>query len=123
MFTMLGLAARSVRQRPGRFLATLLCAFFGAAVIMTFNSLHDTAAANSVDKTGADTLTTAASVVGGYGTLLVFFAIASTLTVNVRQRTEEIGLLRTTGATPAQIKRMVVGESVAVALVGALLAI
>jgi putative ABC transport system permease protein len=62
-------------------------------------------------------------VVGGYGTLLVFFAIASTLTVNVRQRGEEISLLRSTGATPAQIKRMIIGESAVVALVGALLAI
>src|SRR5882757_339040 len=100
------LAMRSVRQRPGRFLATLLSAFLGAAIIMTFNSMHDTAGASGVDKVSSDTLTTAASVVGGYGTLLVFFAIASTLTVNVRQRTEEIDLLRTTGATPAQIKRM-----------------
>lgn len=123
MPTMLGLAARSVRQRPGRFLATLLSAFLGAAVIMTFNSMYDTAGASGVDKASSDTLTTAASVVGGYGTLLVFFAVASTLTVNVRQRGEEIALLRTTGATPAQIKRMVVGEAVAVALAGAVLAI
>lgn len=123
MFTMLGLAMRSVRQRPGRFLATLLSAFLGAAIIMTFNSLHDTANANDVDKVSADTLRTAASVVGGYGTLLVFFAIASTLTVNVRQRMDEINLLRATGATPAQIKRMVVGEATVVALVAALLAV
>ncbi|MFD8570001.1 FtsX-like permease family protein [Streptomyces sp. NPDC059639] len=123
MFTTLGLAARSVRQRPGRFLATLLAAFLGAAIIMTFNAMHDTAAGSGVDSTSADTLTTAASVVGGYGTLLVFFAVASTLTVNVRQRTDEINLLRTAGATPGQIKRMVVGESVAVALAAALLAI
>ncbi|MFF1716678.1 FtsX-like permease family protein [Streptomyces sp. NPDC058268] len=120
MFT---LALRSVRQRPGRFIATLLSAFLGAAIIMTFNSLHDTAGARGVDDVSADTLTTAASVVGGYGALLVFFAIASTLTVNVRQRGEEISLLRSTGATPAQIKRMVVGEAVTVALVGALLAV
>ncbi|MEU6393250.1 FtsX-like permease family protein [Streptomyces sp. NPDC046939] len=120
---MLGLATRSVRRRPGRFLATLLSAFLGAAIIMTFNSLHDTASANDVDKVSAETLRTAASVVGGYGTLLVFFAIASTLTVNVRQRTDEINLLRATGATPAQITRMVVGEATAVALVGTLLAI
>ncbi|MFJ4714064.1 FtsX-like permease family protein [Streptomyces sp. NPDC088785] len=123
MFTTLGLAARSVRQRPGRFLATLLSAFLGAAIIMTFNAMHDTAAGGGVDSRSADTLTTAASVVGGYGTLLVFFAVASTLTVNVRQRTDEIALLRTAGATPGQIKRMVVGESVAVALAGALLAV
>ncbi|MFD9074108.1 FtsX-like permease family protein [Streptomyces lasiicapitis] len=117
------LALSSLRQRPGRSLATLLSAFLGAAVIMTFNSMHDTAGASGVDSTSAESLTTAASVVGGYGTLLVFFAVASTLTVNVRQRSEEINLLRCTGATPAQIKRMVVGEAAVIALIGAVLAI
>lgn len=119
---MFALALRSVRLRPGRLLATLLSAFLGAAIIMTFNSLHDTAGAPGIDHVSADTLTTAASVVGGYGTLLVFFAVASTLTVNVRRRTDEITLLRHTGATPAQIKRMIVGESVIVALAGTVLA-
>ncbi|MFE2737513.1 FtsX-like permease family protein [Streptomyces sp. NPDC059349] len=120
---MFALALRSVRLRPGRLLATLLSAFLGAAVIMTFNSLHDTAGAPGVDHVSVETLTTAASVVGGYGTLLVFFAVASTLTVNVRQRADEIALLRHTGATPAQIKRMIVGESVIVALAGSVLAV
>ncbi|MFE6171494.1 FtsX-like permease family protein [Streptomyces sp. NPDC056464] len=117
------LAMRSIRHRPGRFLATLLSAFLGAAIIMTFNSMHDTAGQDGVDSTSAETLSTAAGVVGGYGTLLVFFAVASTLTVNVRQRTAELELLRCSGATPAQLRRMVVGEAVAVALVGAALAI
>ncbi|MFE9987266.1 ABC transporter permease [Streptomyces sp. NBC_01281] len=119
----LSLALRSVRKRPGRFTATLLSAFLGAAVVMTFNSLHDTAGQPGVDPVSAESLSTAASVVGGYGTLLVFFAVASTLTVNVRQRGAETELLRRSGATPGQIRRMVVGEAVAVALVGALLAI
>jgi len=117
------LAMRSIRQRPGRFLATLLSAFLGAAVIMMFNSLYDTAGQAGVDPVSAETLTTSASVVGGYGTLLVFFAVASTLTVNVRQRAAELELLRCSGATPAQLRRMVVGEAVAVALVGAVPAI
>ncbi|MFE6938247.1 FtsX-like permease family protein [Streptomyces chartreusis] len=117
------LSLRSIRHRPGRFLATLLSAFLGAIIIMTFNSMHDTAAQDGVDSTSAETLSTAAGVVGGYGTLLVFFAVASTLTVNVRQRVAELELLRCSGATPAQLKRMVVGEAVVVALVGAALAI
>ncbi|MET8827177.1 FtsX-like permease family protein [Streptomyces sp. NPDC004610] len=120
---MLVLALRSIRHRPGRFLATLLSAFLGATVIMTFNSLHDTAGRPGVDTVSSETLTTAASVVGGYGSLLVFFAVASTLTVNVRQRSAELELLRCSGATLGQLKRMVVGEAVAVALVGAVLAI
>ena len=117
------LAMRSIRQRPGRFLATLLAAFLGAGIIMTFNSLYDTAGRPGVDPVSSETLTTSASVVGGYGTLLVFFAVASTLTVNVRQRAGELELLRCSGATPGQIRRMVVGEAVAVALIGAVLAI
>ncbi|MFI6345020.1 FtsX-like permease family protein [Streptomyces sp. NPDC050560] len=120
---MLALALRSVRKRPGRFFATLLAAFLGAGVTMTFNSLRDTAGAAGVDKASADSLTTISTVVGGYGTLLVFFAIASTLTINVRQRASEMHLLRSTGATPAQIKRMVVGEAALVALLGTVLAI
>ncbi|MER7054022.1 MULTISPECIES: ABC transporter permease [unclassified Streptomyces] len=117
------LALRSIRRRPGRFLATLLSAFLGAAITMMFNSMHDVAGQDGVDPVSSNTLGTAAGVVGGYGTLLVFFAVASTLTVNVRQRTAEMELLRCSGATPAQIGRMVVGEAVAVAVAGAGLAI
>ncbi|MFF5105408.1 FtsX-like permease family protein [Streptomyces sp. NPDC000134] len=120
---MLVLALRSVRHRPGRFLATLLSAFLGAAVVMMFTSMHDTAAGDGVDRVSAQTLGTAAGVVGGYGTLLVFFAVASTLTVAVRQRAAELELLRCSGATPGQLGRMVVGEAVAVALAGTVLAV
>ncbi|MEN3610596.1 FtsX-like permease family protein [Plantactinospora sp. ZYX-F-223] len=54
-------------------------------------------------------------------TLLVSFAVASTLTVNVRQRAEEMHLLRRAGATPGQLRRMMVGEASIVALAGAAL--
>ncbi|MYR60973.1 ABC transporter permease, partial [Streptomyces sp. SID625] len=120
---MLFLALRSVRHRPGRFAATLLSAFLGAAIVMAFASLRDTAGAPGVDDVSAETLTTSASVVGGYGALLVFFSIASALTVSVRQRSGELELLRCSGATPAQLRRMVVGESVAVAVLAVVLAV
>ncbi|MGX7674438.1 FtsX-like permease family protein [Plantactinospora sp. DSM 117369] len=54
-------------------------------------------------------------------TLLVSFAVASTLTVNVRQRAEEMHLLRRAGATPGQLRRMMVGEASIVVLAGAAL--
>ncbi|MFJ5683164.1 FtsX-like permease family protein [Streptomyces sp. NPDC093099] len=120
---MFSLAMRSIATRPGRFLATLLSAFLGATIIMAFHSMHDTAGARGIDSASTATLGLVANVVGGYGALLVFFAVASTLTVNVRQRGTEIGLLRSAGATPAQITRMIVGESAVVALAGAVLAI
>lgn len=118
---MFALALRSVRKRPGRLVATLLAAAFGSAITMMFNSMHDTAGQSGTDGASAETLSLTGGVVGGYGTLLVFFAIASTLTVNVRQRGGEIALLRSVGATPAQIRRMVIGEAVAVAVAGVLL--
>ncbi|MFE0444641.1 FtsX-like permease family protein [Streptomyces fungicidicus] len=120
---MVALAMRSVRRRPGRFLATLLSAFLGAAIVMTFQSLHDTAGQPGVDPASSEILRISADVVGGYGTLLVFFAVASTLTVNVRQRAAELEVLRCSGATPAQLKRMVVGEAVVVALAGTALGV
>ncbi|MEU3981973.1 FtsX-like permease family protein [Streptomyces sp. NPDC026672] len=120
---MLVLALRSIRRRPGRFLATLLSAFLGATVVMAFGSLRDTAAQRGLDPASADALGISASVVGGYGSLLVFFAVASALTVEVRRRAPELELLRRAGATPAQLRRMVAGEAVAVALAGTLLAI
>ncbi|MGW3956084.1 FtsX-like permease family protein [Streptomyces sp. NPDC004752] len=120
---MFSLAMRSLAHRPGRFVATLLASFLGATITMAFNSMHDTAGAPGVDDVSAESLGLTAGVVGGYGTLLVFFAVASTLTVNVRQRGEEIALLRSAGATPAQIRWMVVGEAAVVALVAVLLAI
>ncbi|GAA4788915.1 FtsX-like permease family protein [Streptomyces ziwulingensis] len=117
------LSLRSVRHRPGRFLATLLSAFLGAVVVMAFNSMHDTAAGEGVDPVSARTLGLSAGVVGGYGSLLVFFAVASTLTVNVRQRARELELLRCSGATPAQLRWLVVGEAALMALAGAALAV
>lgn len=120
---MLTLALSSVRRRPGRFVSTLLAAFLGAAIVMAFSSLHDTAGADGVDDVSAETLGITAGVVGGYGSLLVFFAVASTLTVTVRQRAGELELLRSAGATPAQLTRMVVGEAAVVGLVGAAAAV
>lgn len=120
---MFALAMRSVRQRPGRFVATLIAALLGAVITMMFSSLLDTGGAAGVDSKSAEVLNTSGGVVGGYSSLLVFFAVASTLTVNVRQRDEEIKLLRSTGATPAQIKRMVVGEAAMIAVVAVVLAV
>jgi putative ABC transport system permease protein len=81
---MFALAIRSIRRRPGRFLATLLAAFLGATITMTFNSMHDTAAGITGTTVGSQTLGIAGGVVGGYGTLLVFFAIASTFERHTR---------------------------------------
>lgn len=46
------------------------------------------------------------------------FVVASTFALNVTQRRRELGLLRTVGATPGQIRRFVLGEALLVGAAG-----
>ncbi len=59
------------------------------------------------------------AVVGGWGALIVLFSVASTMGITVRQRTTEIGLLRTIGTTPRQAKRLIRAEALLVTTVAA----
>jgi ABC-type antimicrobial peptide transport system permease subunit len=120
---MFGLALRSLRFRAGAFLASFVVMFLGATILMAFASMLDTGMGEGVPATSKETLITMASVVGGWGLLLVVFAVTSTLTLSVHQRSTEMALLKSIGATPAQIGRMIVGEAAVVAIAAALLAI
>jgi putative ABC transport system permease protein len=121
--TMTRLALSGLRHRTGAFVATFLSAALGAAILMTFASMIDTAGGPGVDAVSEESLITMASVAGGWCLLIVVFAVASTMTLSVRQRELEVGVLRRAGATPGQIRRMVIGEAVVVALAAAALAV
>jgi putative ABC transport system permease protein len=71
---MLTLAMRSLRRRTSAFAATFIVVFLGAVLVMAFASLADTGAAGTVSDTDREKLTTMASVVGGWGLILVAFA-------------------------------------------------
>ncbi|SDU18748.1 FtsX-like permease family protein [Jiangella alkaliphila] len=120
---MFGLAVRSLRHRTGGFVASFLSMFLGAIVVMAFAALLDTAAGAGVDDVSEETLTTMALVVGGWGLVIVLFAVISTMTLSVRQRASEMALLKSIGATPFQVGRMIVGEAAVVAVAAAALAI
>ncbi|WP_230420669.1 FtsX-like permease family protein [Actinomadura soli] len=113
----------SLRRRAGAFVASFLAMFLGSAIIMAFASMLDTAEASGATGTARETLVTMANVVGGWGLLLVVFAVTSTLTLSVRQRAVEMALLKSVGATPAQLGRMIVGEAAGLAVAAALLGI
>jgi ABC-type antimicrobial peptide transport system permease subunit len=119
---MLGLALRSLRTRIGAFAASFIAVFLGATILMVFASMLDTRG-DAVDEISRNTLLIVATVVGGWGLLIVAFGIASTLTLSVRQRGRELALLKSVGATPAQVRRIVVSEAALLSLVAALLAI
>ncbi|TCC33019.1 ABC transporter permease [Kribbella speibonae] len=65
-------------------------------------------------------LQTVLSMVGTISGFITVFVIASTFAFAVASRRQELGLLRLIGATPRQIRRMVLGEAVAVALAASL---
>jgi putative ABC transport system permease protein len=49
--------------------------------------------------------------------VIATFVVASTFSFAVLQRTREIGLLRATGATPNQVRRLIIGEGLVLSLV------
>ncbi|MBW6439766.1 ABC transporter permease [Actinoplanes hulinensis] len=62
-----------------------------------------------------------AQLMGAMAIMVLFttlFVVAATLALAATQRRREIGLLRTIGADPRQIRRMVLGEAVIIGLLG-----
>ena len=75
-----------------------------------------------VTLSGADTagLQVVLSLMAAMSGFITIFVIASTFAFAVAARRREVGLLRLIGATPRQVRRMVLGEALVVALVASL---
>jgi putative ABC transport system permease protein len=114
---MLSLALSSLRYRSSAFVAVFLAVFLGATMVMSFGSMLDTALGPGVDPLSEETLIIMAGVVGGWSLLLVMFAVASTTSLGVRQRAREIALLKSVGATPGQLYKMIVAEVLVLAVI------
>lgn len=104
------LALSSLRTRASSFVAYFLSVFFGTVLIGAFATLSS-AGTGDVGVADAERLRLMGTIVGGWGTVIVLFSLASTLTLIVGQRTAETSLLRSVGATPKQVRRLVLTES------------
>ncbi|MFT7834554.1 FtsX-like permease family protein [Saccharothrix sp. BKS2] len=62
-----------------------------------------------------------AAVFGGMAVFIAMFVVSSTLGLSIQQRLKEIASLRALGATPRQVRRMIVGEAFFVAIGAAVL--
>jgi putative ABC transport system permease protein len=60
---------------------------------------------------------------GGFAVLLAVFVVAATLGLSVLQRGRELALLRAVGAKPRQLRRLLLGEAVVVALAAGLVGV
>jgi putative ABC transport system permease protein len=63
-----------------------------------------------------------AAVSGGLGMMVAIFVVAGTLGLSIQQRQRELALLRAIGSTPRQLRRMIVGEAMTVAVLATALA-
>jgi putative ABC transport system permease protein len=113
------LARPSLRHRPTAFLASALTVFLSTAVVGPFATMIETALHSDGDDRLA--LLIMGGVVGGWGLIIVLFSLASAIGITVRQRTDEVVLLRTIGAAGSQVRALVRGETLVMATVAAAL--
>lgn len=117
---MTGLALASLRHRWTASTATFLTVLLGTVLMGSFATLVATST-SEVSTADRDTLVTMGAVVGGWGALIVLFAVVSTVGITVTQRADELTLLRTIGTTPRQVRRLVRTEVLGIALVASTL--
>ncbi|HEX4222840.1 MAG TPA: FtsX-like permease family protein [Pseudonocardiaceae bacterium] len=65
---------------------------------------------------GGDNLVALAGVFGGLGIAIAIFVVGATLGLSIQQRQRELALLRAVGGTPGQVRRMIMVEVFAVAV-------
>lgn len=58
------------------------------------------------------------ATVAAFAAIVAIFVVAGTFAFIVTQRRRELALLRTIGATPAQVRRMIAGEALVIAVIG-----
>ncbi|MGW5868453.1 FtsX-like permease family protein [Streptomyces sp. NPDC055239] len=68
---------------------------------------------------GKQNLIPVAGAFGGLSTMVAIFVVGSTVGMLMQQRRREMALLRTTGVTPGQLRRMVMAETFVIALLAA----
>ncbi|AGM10466.1 ABC transporter permease [Amycolatopsis keratiniphila] len=72
--------------------------------------------------TSGTNLIVIAAVSGGLSVMVAMFVVAGTLSLSTQQRSRELALMRAIGTTPRQLRRMVLGEALAVGLLATALA-
>ncbi|MDX3234097.1 ABC transporter permease [Streptomyces sp. ME03-5709C] len=84
------------------------------ARVLTGNDRRYADADPGRDDTAVTALNALFGTAGGVAAFVSVFVVASTFAFAVAQRRREFGLLRTAGATPGQLRRMVLAESLVV---------
>ncbi|WP_410601384.1 FtsX-like permease family protein [Amycolatopsis sp. lyj-90] len=112
-----------VFTKPGADLEEVQASVAKAAAGATVLSGIDRGVAEfpEADSSGSNLIVIAA-VSGGLSVMVAMFVVASTLSLSTQQRSRELALMRAIGTTPRQLRRMVLGEALAVGLLATALA-
>lgn len=124
---MLSLSRKTVRQSwppyAGAFVA-VACGVVLMAVAVTLAGAIEVSmrgsGLTSAERAQLDDLAAMVGIMSGVALFMAMFVVASTFGFVVAARQRELGLLRLIGATPRQVRRMVLGESAVVAVLAAL---
>jgi putative ABC transport system permease protein len=126
---MLRIALSTLRFRKASFAASFMAMLVGAAIVMACGALMDSGLrVSGTTSTGgevvleAERLRILAGVFSGWTALIVIFGVSSMIGLTVQQRHRELALLRAIGTTPRQVRRMVIGETMILAILATALA-
>jgi putative ABC transport system permease protein len=121
---MLRISRQTVRQSgrlyAGAFVALACGVVLIATTVLLIGAVESTAGRAGVTAAEKAQLADLSSLFGMMAAVSLFmalFVVASTFGFVVATRRRELGLLRLVGATPSQVRRMVLGEALVVALV------
>ncbi|MEU4574792.1 MULTISPECIES: ABC transporter permease [Nonomuraea] len=116
---MLSIAMSTLRERWVAFVVSLVALALGVGIIATIALVMNSALTGFPGQraalTGTVVLLSVSAGVTGFATV---FIVASTFALTVIQRTRELALFRLIGATPQQVRRMIVIEALLLAAIG-----
>ncbi|WP_405403343.1 ABC transporter permease [Streptomyces sp. NBC_01104] len=112
-------AVATLRKRWTGFAGSFVALTLGVALIAASGLLVSTSAGLENNDPTAPSLKKLLTFMAGMSGFVSLFVVASTFAFAVAGRRRETALLRAVGATPRQIRLLVIGESVVVSLVAA----
>ncbi|MEU0061556.1 ABC transporter permease [Streptomyces sp. NPDC006334] len=112
--------AHSFWTRIGQYVGSLLVVVMTSALFTTLATILDRVRQAGLGHGAERSAESLMGLVGSTSGLAALLLVANTFSLVVDQRRREIGVLRTLGTTPAQIRLQIVGEALLVSLAGGL---
>jgi putative ABC transport system permease protein len=125
---MMRLSRQTVRQTWRPYVGALVAVAFGVALLtmaisvgVAVDHTGDRAGVTAEERMQLSDLAALFGTMSGIAVFMSIFVVGSTFGFVIATRRRQLGLLRLVGATPRQVRRMILGESALVAVVAAVI--